>query len=86
MTKKLIILGNLNSKYLLSLGLALGHIIYNIVIYYFPEDKQNMVLDLYSTSLGITFVTFIPYILKIAAIDKQNDKAIQKRDIYIIHY
>ena len=86
MSKKLIMLGNLNSKYLLSLGLALGHIVYNIVIYYFPEDKQNMVLDLYSTSLGITLVTFIPYILKIAAIDKQNDKAMQKRNICIIHY
>ena len=52
---------------------------------YYPGDKQNMVLDLYSTSLGITSVTFIPYILKFAAIDKQNDKAIQKKNTCIIH-
>ena len=51
---------------------------------YYPGDKQNMVLDLYSTSLGITSVTFIPYILKFAAIDKQNDKAIQKNKY--LHY
>ena len=62
MAKKLIILGDLNSKYLLSLGLALGQIVYNIIINYFPEDKKNMVLDLYSTSLGIICVSFIPYI------------------------
>ena len=79
MTKKLIIVGDLNSKYLLSLFLALGHIVYNLVTFYFPEDRQNMVLDLYSTSLGINFVAFIPYILKIAAIDKQNDKMVQKK-------
>ena len=70
MTKKLIIVGDLNSKYLLSLFLALGHIVYNLVTFYFPEDRQSMILDLYSTSLGINFVAFIPYILKIAAIDK----------------
>ena len=79
MSKKLIILGNLNSKYLLSLFLAIGHIGYNIFINYFPGDKQNMVLDLYSTSLGITFVTFIPYILKFASIDTIKDKIIPKK-------
>ena len=83
-TKKLIILGDLNSKYLLSLGLALGQIVYNIIINYFPEDKKNMVLDLYSTSLGIICVSFIPYILKFAAKNKQNDKAIQKKKC--LHY
>ena len=84
MAKKLIILGDLNSKYLLSLGLALGQIVYNIIINYFPEDKKNMVLDLYSTSLGIICVSFIPYILKFAAKNKQNDKAIQKKKC--LHY
>ena len=84
MAKKLIILGDLNTKYLLSLGLALGQIVYNIIINYFPEDKKNMVLDLYSTSLGIICVSFIPYILKFAAKDKQNDKAIQKKKC--LHY
>ena len=74
MKKKLIILGDLNSKYLLSLFLAIGHIGYNIFMNYFPGGRQNIVLELYSTSLGDTFVTFIPYILKFSAEDKKNDK------------
>jgi len=74
MKKKLIILGDLNSKYLLSLFLAIGHIGYNIFMNYFPGGRQNIVLELYSKSLGDTFVTFIPYILKFSAEDKKNDK------------
>lgn len=50
-----------------------------IIIYYFPGDRQNIVLDLYSSSFGMLSVTFIPYIFKFADIDKSNNQFRKKK-------
>ena len=57
-----------------------------MIIYYFPGDRQNIVLDLYSSSFGMLSVTFIPYIFKFADIDKCNDQFRKKRNVEIILY
>ena len=58
---------------------ALANIALNMIIYYFPGDRQNIVLDLYSSSFGMLSVTFIPYIFKFADIDKSNDQFRKKK-------
>ena len=62
MSKKIIIIGDLSKKTLLPFLSALANIALNMIIYYFPGDRQNIVLDLYSSSFGMLSVTFIPYI------------------------
>ena len=86
MAKNLIIFGEINLKHLLPFFLALGQIIYNTFIRYFPGEKQNMVLDLYSTSIGFISTLLIPHILKFTNIEIKNDKvkAIQRRKC--LHY
>ena len=74
MSKKIIIIGDLSKKTLLPFLSALANIALNMIIYYFPGDRQNIVLDLYSSSFGMLSVTFIPYIFKFADIDKSNDQ------------
>ena len=58
---------------------ALANIALKMIIYYFPGDRQNIVLDLYSSSFGMLSVTFIPYIFKFADIDKCNDQFRKKK-------
>jgi hypothetical protein len=79
MSKKIIIIGDLSKKTLLPFLSALANIALNMIIYYFPGDRQNIVLDLYSSSFGMLSVTFIPYIFKFADIDKCNDQFRKKK-------
>ena len=79
MPKKIIIIGDLSKKTLLPFLSALANIALNMIIYYFPGDRQNIVLDLYSSSFGMLSVTFIPYIFKFADIDKSNDQFRKKK-------
>ena len=79
MSKKIIIIGDLSKKTLLPFLSALANIALNMIIYYFPGDRQNIVLDLYSSSFGMLSVTFIPYIFKFADIDKSNDQFRKKK-------
>ena len=53
MSKKIIIIGDLSKKTLLPFLSALANIALNMIIYYFPGDRQNIVLDLYSSSFGM---------------------------------
>ena len=86
MSKKIIIIGDLSKKTLLPFLSALANIALKMIIYYFPGDRQNIVLDLYSSSFGMLSVTFIPYIFKFADIDKYNDQFRKKRNVEIILY
>ena len=79
MSKKIIIIADLSKKTLLPFLSALANIALNMIIYYFPGDRQNIVLDLYSSSFGMLSVTFIPYIFKFADIDKCNDQFRKKK-------
>lgn len=79
MSKKIIIIGDLSKKTLLPFLSALANIALNMIIYYFPGDRQNIVLDLYSSSFGMLSVTFIPYIFKFADIDKSNAQFRKKK-------
>ena len=56
MSKKIIIIGDLSKKTLLPFLSALANIALNMIIYYFPGDRQNIVLDLYSSSFGMLSV------------------------------
>ena len=51
MVEKFIIIGEVNKKYLLPFLLALGQILYKLVLRYYPEKMSNRVLDLISTSI-----------------------------------
>ena len=86
MSHKIIIFGEINKKHLLPFLLAIGQIAYNTVNKYFPGEKDNTVLDLYSTSLGIMSVVFIPYIFHFANVENNTEKVkeIQKRKC--LHY
>ena len=72
--KKFIIIGELSIRHLLPFSLAAAQIAYNMVSRYVTGDNQNMVLDLFSTSLGIMSVVFIPYIFRFANIETKNEK------------
>ena len=62
MSRKLIIIGELNIKHILPFLFAIIQIILYLFNRYFPGDIQNMVLDLFSTSFGVLSVEFIPHI------------------------
>ena len=79
MSKKIFIIGEVNKKTLLPFLSAIANIALNMIIYYFPGDRQNIVLDLYSSSLGMLSVAFIPYIFKFASLDKTNDMVKKKK-------
>ena len=72
--KKFIIIGELSIRHLLPFSLAAAQIAYNMVSRYVTGDNQNMILDLFSTSLGIMSVVFIPYIFRFANIETKNEK------------
>lgn len=80
MSKKIIIIGDLSKKTLLPFLSALANIALNMIIYYFPGDRQNIVLDLYSSSFGMLSVTFIPYILINAMINSE------KKEMYKLYF
>ena len=86
MVRKLIIIGEVNKKYLLPFLLAIITLVLNMFIRYFPGNKDNVVLDLYSTSLGYLSVIFIPYIFKFTNTNTNHPKIknIQKKKC--LHY
>ena len=79
MSKKIFIIGEVSKKTLLPSLSAIANIALTMIIYYFPGDRQNIVLDLYSSSLGMLSVTFIPHIFKFASLDKTNDMERKKK-------
>ena len=86
MSGKFIILGELNLKLLLPFFLALIQIIFNIFNRYFPGDRENTVLDFFSTSLGVISVVLIPHIFKFTNIEIKNDNVSNIHKKKCIHY
>ena len=86
MSGKFFILGELNLKLLLPFFLALIQIIFNIFNRYFPGDRENTVLDFFSTSLGVISVVLIPHIFKFTNIEIKNDNVSNIHKKKCIHY
>ena len=79
MAKKIIIFGHLNKKFLLPFLLALAQMILIIVNKYYPETKQNLVLQDYTVSFGEMSIIFLPYILKFSNKEVKKEKEIKKK-------
>ena len=79
MAKKFIILGELNRKHLLPLLLVVYQIIYKIFNKYYPEKKQNNVLNMFTTSLGMMSIIFFKCIFKLQEREEQKEKELHKR-------
>ena len=75
--------GALDKKYLLVLFFPIIQIIITLFNKYYPEKNRNTIFELYSTSLGIGLIYFMPYILKISQKESKNEKfTIKKRILY----
>ena len=79
MAKKFIILGELNRKHLLPLLLVVYQIFYKIFNKYYPEKKQNNVLNIFTTSLGMMSIIFFKCIFKLQEREEQKEKELHKR-------
>ena len=79
MAKKFIILGELSRKHLLPLLLAVYQISYKIFNKYYPEKKQNNVLNMFTTSLGMMSIIFFKCIFKLQEREEQKEKELHKR-------
>ena len=79
MAKKFIILGELSRKHLLPLLLVAYQISYKIFNKYYPEKKQNNVLNMFTTSLGMMSIIFFKCIFKLQEREEQKEKELHKR-------
>ena len=79
MVKKIIILGEINKKYLLPLCLAIYQIINKIFTTYYPRLPTNTVFDRYSSSLAFMSIIFLPCIFKLKIKEEQREKELHKR-------
>ena len=84
MVEKFIIIGEVSKKHLLPFLLALGDIIYKLILRYYKLNGGNRILDLYSTSIGMSSVYFIPKIIKFTNFETPKEKIIHKRKC--LHY
>ena len=65
MSNSLVIFGSLSKKLLIPLILSLAQIILSIINEYYPEKESNLVLQIYTLSLGEMSIKLLPLILKI---------------------
>ena len=79
MVQKIIILGELNKKHLLPLFLVIYQISYQIFIKYYPEKVTNIIIDMYTMSLGMMSIIFLPCVFKLNVKEEQREKEIHKR-------
>ena len=79
MVKKFITLGEINKKHLLPLFLAIYQIINKFFNKYYPEKKGNVILTIYSKSLGMMSILFIPCIFKLKVKEEEKEREIHKR-------
>ena len=84
MVKKIIILGELNKKHFLPLFLGIYQIVNKINNRYYPPQAGNIVLTMYSLSLGMMSIKFLPCIFKLKVKEGEKEKEIQKRKWF--HY
>ena len=86
MVKKIIILGELNKKHFLPLLLAIYQIVNKINNRYYPAQAGNIVLTMYSLSLGMMSILFLPCIFKLKVNEGEKEKEIKKENGFIILY
>ena len=81
MAFKFIRLGDINRKHFLPFLLGLSNLINQLINKYYPEKehRNNSILDLFSISLSLIGVIFIPCIFKIGQRDIPKENEIQKR-------
>ena len=81
MAFKFIRLGDINRKHFLPFLLGLSNLFNQLINKYYPEKehKNNSILDLFSISLSLIGVIFIPCIFKIGQRDIPKENEIQKR-------
>ena len=73
--------------HLISFFLAFTQIIINVINKYYPEDRKNMILELYSKSLGEILVIIIPHIKYFSISNKiKLIKADIPKRIIALHY
>ena len=74
MVKKFIKLGELNRKHLLPLFLVIYQITYKIYTKYYPEKKQNNIINMFATSLGMMSIIFLNVYLNWSQKKKKKKK------------
>ena len=81
MAFKFIRLGDINRKHFLPFLLGLSNLFNQLINKYYPEKehRNNSILDLFSISLSLIGVIFIPCIFKIGQRDIPKENEIQKR-------
>ena len=84
MTKSPIIFGRINKRILLPFFLSLTQIIHLIFSKYYPENKNDIILQQLSLALGQIIIKFFPCILKISNEEQKKEKEIKKRKC--LHY
>ena len=84
MTKSPIIFGRINKRILLPFFLSLTQIIHLIFSKYYPENKNDIILQRLSLALGQIIIKFFPCILKISNEEQKKEKEIKKRKC--LHY
>ena len=70
MSKGIIRFGGINKKHIFPFLLAASEIIYLVFNRYYPVHDENLILTLYSISIGEMLIKFLPIILKIQSYDE----------------
>ena len=60
MSKRIIIFGGINKKHIFPFLLAASEIIYLVFNRYYPVHDENLILTLYSISIGEMLIKFLP--------------------------
>ena len=85
MVRKFIKFGQLNKKLLLPFIFAVSQIAHKMFNrYFYPENRTNLALNQYVTSIGMASVIFLPYIMKIKYEETDKEKKIHKKKY--LHY
>ena len=85
MSRSIIIFGQLNKRFILPFLLALAQIILVIVNNFYPEQRNNIIFQDYTISLGQISIKFVPYILKISD-NEAKKELVQPTKKKCLHY
>ena len=87
MSNCIIIFGKFNKKLLLPLILSLAQIILSLINEYYPEKENNIVLQIFTLSLGEMSIKLLPLILKIQIHNNIDPLALtRKKNRKCLHY
>ena len=73
MSKCIIKFGQINTKFLLPIFLALLQVVFILINRYYEEKHNNLVFQLYAHSIGEMLIKVLPCILKISLNNKEKD-------------